>query len=104
MLFALDSEDADIAGQPLFELAIQSEIEATKIWVESGESCDWRVMIKLQIVSDSIKVEVLSSEIGLVKTDALQSSIRWWAGSIAQTWISPVTERHSRQHLLRIVD
>ena len=89
LLFALDSEDTDMAGQPLFELAIQSEIEATKIWVESGQpDCDWRLMIKLQIVSDSIKVEVLSSEIGLVKADALQSSIRWLAGSIAQTWIN----------------
>jgi len=89
LLFALDSEDPELAEKPLFELAIQSEIVATKIWVESGQpDCDWRLMVEVQIVSDSIKVQTLSSDIGPVKDDALQGSIRWLASSIAHKWIN----------------
>ncbi|KAL0019414.1 hypothetical protein WJX77_011586 [Trebouxia sp. C0004] len=63
LMFALDSEDPELAGKPLFELGIQSEIVATKIWVESGQpDCDWRLMV--------------------------EGSIRWLASSIAQKWIN----------------
>lgn len=87
--FALDSNGPDLKGEPLFELGIASEIRASKVWVESGQpDCDWKLMIELEIVTDSIRVETLSSNIGPVKADGLQSSIRWLATSIAQKWIN----------------
>ena len=89
LAFALDSEDPQLRDKPLFKLGIASEIQAKKVWVESGQpDCDWRLMIELEIVTDSIKVETLSSNIGPVKAEGLQSSIRWLASSIAQKWIN----------------
>ena len=89
LIFALDSDDPQLAGKPLFGLGLQSQIAANKIWVESGKpDCDWKLKIQLQIVTDSIQVQVLSSTVGEIKADALQSSIRWLASSIAQTWIN----------------
>ena len=89
LLFSLDSEEPDLGNKPLFVLGIASDIRAKRVWVESGKPhCDWRLMIELEIVTDSIKVETLSSNIGPVKADALQSSIRWLASSIAQKWIN----------------
>ena len=89
LAFALDSEEPDLRDKPLFKLGIASEIQAKKVWVESGQpDCDWRLMIELEIVTDSIKVETLKSYIGPVKADGLQTSIRWLASSIAQKWIN----------------
>ena len=89
LLFALDSTDPALAGKPLFGLGLQSQIAARRIWVESGQpACDWKLNLELEIVTDSIKVDVLRSAVGEIKADALQSSIRWLASSIAQTWIN----------------
>ena len=89
LAFALDSENPSLRDKPLFKLGIASEIQAKKVWVESGQpDCDWRLMIELEIVTDSIKVDTISSNIGPVKADGLQSSIRWLASSIAQRWIN----------------
>lgn len=87
--FALDTQDPETKGQGLFSLAIQAEIAATKIWVESGQpKSDWRLMVHLEIVSDSIKVQVLSSAVGHVNAAAMQSSIRYIAGNIMQQWVN----------------
>lgn len=89
LMFALDSDDPQLAGKPLFALGLQSQIAANKIWVESGHpDCEWKLRIQLQIVTDSIQVQVLSSTVGEIKAAALQISIRWLASSIAQTWIN----------------
>lgn len=89
LLFCLDSDDPFLKNEPLFKLGIVSEIRAKRVWVESGKpDCEWKLMVELEIVTDSIKVETLSSNIGPVKADALQSSIRWLASSIAQKWIN----------------
>ncbi|KAL3135494.1 hypothetical protein ABBQ38_005974 [Trebouxia sp. C0009 RCD-2024] len=89
LLFSLDSDEPELTNKPLFALGIASDIRAKRVWVESGQpDCDWRLMIELEIVTDSIRVETLSSYIGPVKADALQSSIRWLASSIAQKWIN----------------
>ena len=87
--FLLDSTDPKKKGQPLFALAIQSEIAATKIWVESGRPrSEWRLMVHLEVVSDSIKVQVLSSTVGHVNAEAMQSSIQFLAGNIMQQWVN----------------
>ena len=87
--FLLDGQDPSKKGTGLFALGIQSEIAATKIWVESGKpKCDWRLMVSLEVVSDSIQVQVLSSSVGHVNAAALQSSIRYLAGNIMQQWVN----------------
>ena len=89
LLFSLDTDEPELRNKPLFELGIVSEIRAKRVWVESGRpDCNWKLMVELEIVTDSIKVETLSSNIGPVKADDLQSSIRWLASSIAQRWIN----------------
>lgn len=89
LLFSLDSDEPHLPNKPLFELGIAADIRAMRVWVESGQpNCDWRLMIELEIVTDSITVETLRSNIGPVKADGLQSSIRWLASTIAQKWIN----------------
>ena len=89
LLFSLDTDEPELRNKPLFGLGIVSEIRASRVWVESGKpDCDWKLRVELEIVTDSIKVETLSSNIGPVKANDLQSSIRWLASSIAQRWIN----------------
>ena len=65
LLFSLDSDDPLLRNKSLFELGIVSEIRAKRVWVEPGRpDCDWKLMVELEIVTDSIKVETLSSNLG----------------------------------------
>lgn len=87
--FLLDSQDPSQQGLKLFALAIQSKIAATKVWVESGEpKTDWRLMVHLEVVTDSINVQVLESSVGQVNAAAMQSSIQYLAGHIMQQWVN----------------
>lgn len=95
LTFCLDSADPVVRKQVLFALGLQSQIAATKIWVESGQpTSDWRLMVRLEVISDSIAVQVLRSSVGAVNAEAMQKSIQYLSGNIMQQWVNDTLLRN----------
>ena len=77
-------------SQKLFSLQISGGVAATGLTVEPNPSHpdNWRLRVHVHLLSDSIEVAVLESNVGTVRLEALQSSIKYLAGTVAETWIN----------------
>ena len=77
-------------SQTLFRLQVSGGVAATGLTVEPNPSHpgNWRLRVHVRLLSNSIAVSVLESNVGTVRLEALQSSIRYLAGTVAETWIN----------------